>query len=332
MTNLAMLKIIIDSIKEKNSFLKKELSIDHMADFFEASNTNKKKFNFAYLNYFLWNNLTRDSVAKRKTTSRDFEDVLATIFNGVINDNVKRENLNKDDFFLENKIITGSAVGNKREKADIDFPENYSVSVKTLMLANTEINFGSFEKVTLFGGLNVEHYLTERKGTGKEKIGLGSRPRLLNLLLEIKKNGDYPVFRNRFNKLIEFVFSDDLVVLVKNSDKMDLYFIDGNDFVELLKVKSKTPEDLVSIVNRWEGNSIRMNRVEILNLGRKVSFDFSFLDEHIITKILNTEEIISKYFFCYMNKYPDNKRYRSLIVKQCNLLLDEIDGEINELI
>lgn len=332
MINLKVLEIIIDNIKLRDNYLKNTINIDDIYNFFYKVSANNNKFNNAYIIYYLYNNISSEIVSKRKTSSRDFEDVIATIFNGSITDESKRDNSNKDSFYLENDTITNFAISNKREKTDIVFNKNYFLSVKTLLNSNKEVNFGSFEKITLFSNFNVESYLYERKGTNSENLGLGSKPRLLNLLNRIKDNGSYLKFQNRFNKLVEFIFSDDLIILIKNKNSIDIYLIKGKDFINLLKSYSESPEKLISIVNRWEGNSIRINREPILSIGKKININFEFLDTHIIKRISEVELKISKYFIEYVNKYPNNKVYRDLIFKECSIILDEIDSNINILI
>ncbi len=332
MTTLNILKIIIENIKNKENVLNQNIDLKIISNFFKKVKTDKNKFNYAYLNYYLYNNISNEIVAKRKTTSRDFEDIIATIFDGSITDENKRENINIENFILENETITGFAISNKREKADIKIGKDYLVSIKTLMNSNKEINFGSFEKTTLFSGFHIERYLNERKGISGEKIGLGSKVRLFNLLKKIEKDNLYSKFQIRFNKLIKFVFADDLVILIKNNKKVDLYFIEGKQFIKLLINKSNSPEELTSIINRWEGNSIRMNRVPILEIGKKISLDFNFLERHIINKILETEKQISTYFIKYVNSYPNNAIYKELIFEECNKILKNIDTNINDLI
>jgi len=332
MTNLSVLKIIIEDIKNKDPRFRKNVDLDLIISFFKKVEKDKSKFNFAYLNYFLYNNISKEDVAKRKTTSRDLEDVLAVIFNGDVTDEEKRDNTNDKNFYLENETITGFALSNKREKADIKFNKDYYNSVKTLMMNNSEINFGSFEKTTLFSGFGVEKYLSERKGVVSEKIGLGSKPRLLNLLNKIKNQGQYSKFKKRFSNLVEFVFSDDLIILIKDKRKMDLYFIKGKKFTDLLIKKSASPEGFISVINRWEGNSIRMNRDQILDIGKKIHLNFDFLEDHIVNEIIKTEERISKYFIAYVNKYPENDKYKELIFNECERILDKIDSNINNLI
>lgn len=332
MTNLNILKIIVETIKSRESILDRSVNLRVIHSFFKKLEINKSKFNYAYINYYLYNNISKEAVAKRKTTSRDFEDILAAIFNGKVTDEEKRENSNNSKFYLENETITGFALSNKREKADIKFGKSYLLSVKTLMHDNKEINFGSLEKVTLFSGFNIEKYLNERKGTNLEEIGLGSKPRLLKLLNKIKKQNKYNKFKKRFSELIKFVFSDDLIILVKDAKKIDLYFIEGKKFTKLLTNKSSSPENLITIVNRWEGNSIRMDRGPIFNIAEKISLNFNFLDKHIINKILKTEDRISRYLIEYVNSYPNNIKYKKLILDECNTILQEIDINIDNLI
>jgi len=332
MTNLNILKIIVENIKSKELLLNKKVDLDAIYNFFKKIETDKTRFNYAYLNYIIYHNISKETVAKRKTTSRDFEDILAVIFNGVITDEERRFNSNEDKFYLENETITGFAISNKREKADVKIGNDYFISVKTLMQNNKEINFGSLEKTTLFSGFNIEKHLNERKGFNSEKIGLGSKPRLINLLNEIKNQNQFHKFTQRFTKLIKFVFADDLIILIKDKKKAELYLIKGVDFVNLLIKNSKTPEKLTSIINRWEGNSVRMNREPIIKIGKKINLDFNFLDEHIINKLLKTEEKISQYFIEYVNTYPNNEQYKKLIIAECDMVLNEIDANITKLV
>jgi hypothetical protein len=261
------------------------------------------------------------------------EDILATVFGGMITDEFKRTNKNDSDWFLENDIVTGSGVSNKREKSDIVFDKNknlYEISVKTLVQKNTEINFGSFEKITLFGGFGVESFLAERKNT--QLLGLGSKPRLKKLLEKLVEDGNYEKFRARFCELVKFVFSEDLVVLIKNKTVMDLYFIKGQDFVSLLCDISCSPQEFVTLVNRWEGNSIRMDRTRILKIATHIQLNFDFLEDHIISKIINLEEKIASYLIQYVNSYPNNQKYKKLIFEECDKVIENIDSNINTLL
>ena len=56
------------------------------------------------------------------------------------------------------------------------------------------------------------------------------------------------------------------------------------------------------------------------------------INTHIINKITETEERISKYFIEYINKYPNNDKYKQLIFNECNTIINEIDINIDNLI
>lgn len=114
-------------------------------------------------------------MAKRKTSARVFEDMLAILFQGIVSDTQQRKNLSYEvpNYFSN---VKDKIASNRREKADIIF-KNYSISLKTLMQDNHEINMGSFEKSVLFDWLKVDDYLNERKS--KSGAGLGSKSQLL---------------------------------------------------------------------------------------------------------------------------------------------------------
>jgi len=131
----------------------------------------KNDFFSLYILNFLYKFVCAKNVSKRKSSAEYFEDLFSIIFNGVVADTQKRKNLNYKvpDFFTNAK---DKVAGNKREKADIIFPSGYTLSLKTLIPENKEINMGSFEKQILFDGFGLESFLTERKNSSK--IGLGS--------------------------------------------------------------------------------------------------------------------------------------------------------------
>jgi len=74
-----------------------------------------------------------------------------------------------------------------------------------------------------------------------------------------------------------------------------------------------------------------MNREKIMKIGKRVHLDFDFLDNHIINKLLNTEEKISMYFIKYVNEYNNKHKYKKLIFDECDNILVEIDTNINKL-
>lgn len=221
--SLNTIKIVSDYLA-KNNVIDKNISINSIFAFFKQLQNNKNKFYTLYIYNYLYNFISSDEVAKRKTSARIFEDLLAIIFNGKVADTEQRRNLQYQvsDYFLN---VKDKIASNRREKADIIFPNHYSLSIKTLIAKNNEINMGSFEKRVLFDGLKVDNYLSERKSS--DGAGVGSKPQFLKLLKLIETLSSYENFREKFNKMLEFIYSDDLLLAIKNNDKMELYFLAG---------------------------------------------------------------------------------------------------------
>ena len=144
---------------------------------------------------------------------------------------------------------------------------------------------GSFEKKVLFDGLKVDNYLSERKS--KDGAGLGSIPQFLKLLKLIETLSSYEKLKEKFNKMVEFIYSDDLLLGVKNNDKMELYFFNGAEIIEIFKKHSQNKDDFLKIVNRFEGNSLRIDRTPLIqNCIKRISLDFSYL-KSTVTKLIN---------------------------------------------
>jgi len=329
MTNNHNILKLLKDILIKNKKLKKKYSdIDEIVSFFKYLIDTKEDFNSAYLLNYLYQNISAKDVAKRKTTARDFEDYLEILFSGKVTDKTKRQNSDIKIEKIENDFITNFTVSNKREKADIIFDENFSLSVKTLMINNKEINLGSFEKTALFYELDIYDYLGERKGkigilNGKEvEIGLGSKKLLKNLLLLLKEKGNYNIFKIRFLKMAKEIFADDMLIAIKNDLEMDLYFIKSNDFYKLFQDSIDNIEDFIKIVNRWEGNSIRVDREEFLKIANHIKLDFHFLDNSILKYFKEFEYKTTNILVKYINDI-DNKEF--YYQKMCN----EIEEIIN---
>ncbi len=288
----------------------------------------KENFNSAYLLNYLYQNISAKDIAKRKTTARDLEDYLSILFNGKITDETKRENKDIKIENIENDFITNFTISNKREKADIVFNDDFAMSVKILMPNNYEINLGSFEKTALFYELDVYDFLGERKGKrgklGDEivKIGLGSTSILKNLLLLLQEKGKYKIFKNRFLKMAKEIFADDMLIAIKNDIVMDLHFIKSNDFYSLFERNIDDIDSFMSIVNRWEGNSIRVDREEFLKIGTLVRLDFNFIKDSILQYFSEFETKTTNILIKYINDVNNKLIYQQ---EMC----DEIDNIIN---
>jgi hypothetical protein len=328
-----ILKLIYEFLLERGLLKEKTTNIREIDAFFNLLNATRERFNSAYLLNYLYRNISSDEVAKRKTTARDFEDYLAILFNGQINDEIKRENQNLDNIFIENEFITKFIISNRREKSDIKFRDGFNLSVKTVIKSNSEINLGSFEKTALFYLLYVEDFLNERKGREVElngekiKVGLGSKALLSNLFLFIKNGNNFHKFQTRFLQMVKYIFSDDMLIAVKDDKKMEIYFISSSKFYELFE---DNIDDLLSIVNRWEGNSIRIDRKKVLEKASKVVLDFSFLENSFLKDFEAFENRLSELLVLYVNS-QQKEEYKKDIFQQVENLLNSIDYKIEEL-
>lgn len=327
---LHSIKIIRDYMAKKGLLPDKVEDIETIYSFFQylSSDESKTKFNSLYILNYIYMYIASDEVAKRKTSSRVFEDLLAIIFDGEVTDNKKRKNIKSEvpECF---ELVQDKLAGNKREKIDLLFDNNYGVSVKTLMMSNKEINMGSFEKKILFDGFEVSKYLTERKTDSD--IGLGSKPRLKKLLKLLEKNNHYNKFQNRFEKMFSFIFSDDIIIALKENKKMYLYFFSGEEFTTLFTNKIANMDELLQILNRWEGNSIRIDRTMLLdNATKVVELDFSLLNETIIQLVNELDYILHETYIKYFNK-EDNSSLKSDLISSIDNLFNEFQQHIESL-
>ena len=327
---LHSIKIIRDYMATKNLLPKKVESIDDIYSFFQylSSKESRIKFNSLYIMNYIYMYISSDEVAKRKTSSRVFEDLLAIIFNGEVTDSKKRKNIKSDvpECF---ELVKDKIAGNKREKIDLLFGDNYGVSVKTLMMSNKEINMGSFEKKILFDGFEVTKYLTERKTDSD--IGLGSKPRLKNLLELLKSENHYNKFQNRFENMFNFIFSDDIILAIKENEKMYLYFFSGEEFTSLFTNKIGSIDALLQILNRWEGNSIRIDRSMLLeNSTRMVELDFTILNDTVISLINKLDYKLHETYIQYFNE-EDNQQLKSNLFNSIDELFNEFQAHIESL-
>ena len=327
---LHSIKIIRDYMAKKGLLPDNVQDIETIYSFFQylSSDESKTKFNSLYILNYIYMYIASDEVAKRKTSSRVFEDLLAIIFDGEVTDNKKRKNIKSEvpECF---ELVQDKLAGNKREKIDLLFDNNYGVSVKTLMMSNKEINMGSFEKKILFDGFNVTKYLTERKTDSD--IGLGSKPRLKKLLKLLEKNNHYNKFQNRFEKMFSFIFSDDIIIALKENKKMYLYFFSGEEFTTLFTNKIANMDELLQILNRWEGNSIRIDRTMLLNNATKVvELDFSLLNETVIKLVNELDYTLHETYIKYFNE-DKNSHLKADLISSIDSLFNEFQQHIKSL-
>ena len=317
--SLQTIRIISDYLKEKGVIAQQISGIKDIYDFFTHLQNHKNKFYALYIYNYLFNFISSDEVAKRKTSARVFEDLLAIIFDGEVADTKIRKNLNYEpsDYFIN---VKDKIASNRREKADVIFANNYSFSVKTLCSDNKEINMGSFEKKVLFDGLKVDNYLSERKSN--DGAGLGSIPQFLKLLKLIETLSSYEKLKEKFNKMVEFIYSDDLLLAIKNDNKMELYFFSGAETVQIFKSHSQNKDDFLKIVNRFEGNSLRIDRTPLIqNCTKSLSLDFSYLKSTVIELINEFDLKLHKSYF----EYFSDKNSKAFVFNELDKIFNKFD-------
>jgi hypothetical protein len=337
---LNTIKLIREYMVKSNQVALEVKNIDDMYCLFDfIENEGNKKFHSLYILNYLYNFIVNHEVAKRKTSARVFEDLLAILLGGELTDTQSRKNIKSDvpDYF---RFTKDKIASNKREKIDLLFSEDYGVSVKTLMKSNKEINLGSFEKKVLFDGLDVRDFLTERKSSKENGMGLGSKKQLKKLFEYLQKTDKYKEFRERLVNMFNFIFADDMILAIKDSTKLELYFIKGSDFTALIEKESYDIKKLLTIINRWEGNSIRIDREKLINTtSRKIVLDFSVLDTNIMKQVNDFDTLLHKNYIEYFQEYKNDSLHNNLknkIIKEdtfrnLNDLFNNFDKNYGEL-
>ena len=189
---------------------------------------------------------------------------------------------------------------NFREKGDLIYfnsAENRQVkiSIKGLMPNNNEINFGAIEYTSVFSGIDLEERGRTRTviHEGREfNIGLGSRPILQSTFNYIQTTGMWEQFLSRFEACFKAVFQEDVFIFIKDFYRLKVYIIKNADFVESVvnSVIQSREDPNRCLINRWEGNSIRIHRDMLLQNARTTHIDQPYLnliDEPRIIGMLN---------------------------------------------
>ncbi len=227
---------------------------------------------------------------KRKVTAREVEDIIALALDGKIMDNESRKNEIGNKGSLISPGIDKYIYSNRREKMDIFFDANFGVSLKTSMPGNMEINMGSFAREALFAG-----FLTKEEYGGERKGGLGSKPQIRAVFEKIKSKEKWGGFIERFGIMVKNIYEDDMILVIKGGQYLDIFFIPKESLQGvLIGAVNGGPETAVDVINRYEGNSIRVERDKISRVGRRIRLDFSVLKNSKIKKVLSRLEDIEE--------------------------------------
>lgn len=271
----------------------------------------------------LKNYLNHPSIYKEKYTASALEYRLALLGDGRTSDDLPKINPNISSLLSAADIakipteIHPKICSNFREKGDLIFynprkDNSYKVSIKSLIPKNKEINFGAFDFTALVMGILEDTFLAlgERKsklnieieGT-KYEIGRGSKAQLQTLFQYVEMIGKKDEFLERWEIVFRGVFKEDIFIFIKNYKRLQIHLLSNEDFVKCVmdSLKNNWSNMAKSVINRWEGNSIRMSRDEIIEYcSFSIDADFKdfFNERKVIAKlnelqVYKTEELLN---------------------------------------
>ncbi len=261
----------------------------------------------AKLILFDWKNyINHPAIYKEKSTASALEIRIALLGFGNTSDALPKRDPLISSLLTKNQYeklpieVQAKICSNFREKGDAIFYDSildssYKVSIKSLISENKEINFGALEFSSIIRGILPEEFLAlgERKskiiktvGEREYEIGRGSRQQLGEFFDFIRAVGKWQVFLERWKMVFSGVFKEDVIIYIKEHEKLKLYLISNFSFIESVYKSIVDTEFGYSnmILNRWEGNSIRMDRdllIKHVDFKVEVSFD-EFFDENSI--------------------------------------------------
>lgn len=262
------------------------------------------------------NYLSHPTIQKDNNSAKALEQRIALIGEGTTSDKFLKKDpdikvlLEEQDIEKLRVDILQKIASNFREKGDVIFfnsvqNTSYKISIKSLILSNKEINFGAFEWTTLIDGILEDQYksIGERKNyinlnidNNIEIAGRGSRSKLISLFKHIQYYNKWEEFINRFSVLFKGVFKEDVLIYLKEFKVFKLYIIDNNTFCNAVinSIENAVNEPKNMILNRWEGNSIRVDRDLLLSHANVIfleNYTDLFDDDLIKNKIQSIENI-----------------------------------------
>lgn len=281
-------KILLDNLKQISDIFCKEYKIEKPKDYatlvaYFRSMANAIDEQNVYANYIamvLYHFVSNEEVRDRGTTARIMEDIFASMLGIEVADKNARTNpeptelIKSYDVWSTNESfsISQDLSNNRREKTDYKIGE-YDIQIKTLKgylydkdlnivdkSINTEINAGSFSYRSLFCGLLD-------KPLGERKAGLGSRKQIIQTIKEIEKNGKMAEFKRRIKDFVDYIYQEDTIVVYKSGYKFIVYLIPNETFKQSIILPLNSKESIKawsSIWNRWEGNNLRINFMNML--------------------------------------------------------------------
>lgn len=251
------------------------------------------EFEGVLIGQILFSFVSNKEIRDRNSTSRIFEDIFAALFSLKSTDKSKRTNpesteaiLSLDNLCLnEDWKISTDLSGNKREKADLILG-NYKISLKTLKgqvigpnniiedrKVNDELNVGSLSYRALLKGILPDEQI---KNLGDRKSGLGSAKQLRNNIFNpILSNGKRQEFLGRLNLYLNYIFEDDIYIVLKSHYRIDFILIPNESFKNSLVFTYKdTESEFEKIFYRWENNNLRIKWPKMLEAMDKYNLNY----------------------------------------------------------
>jgi hypothetical protein len=263
----------------------------------------------------LKNYLNHPAIYKEKYTASALENRFALLGDGRTSDDLPKINPEINSLLSLNDLekipseIHNKICSNFREKGDLIFYDpkidsSYKVSIKSLIPENKEINFGAFDFNSTIKGILDEKFLAlgERKSKIKLtvdnfefEIGRGSKAQLSQLFKYLNHTNKLSDFIERWEIVFSGVFKEDVLIYIKNYEKLQIYLLRNQDFKKCVSDSLREHWDDMpnSVINRWEGNSIRMSRDIIIKYSSfYIDRNFSdFFNEGKIIAVLNEVQI-----------------------------------------
>lgn len=200
---------------------------------------------------WLFNNVSSEKVRVRKTSARVFEDFVSDMFGGNVLDETSRDlDMPSKPDEGEGDFVEQWITRNELQKEDVKFP-GLDLSVKTLTPSNGELNMGSFAKEAVFHDIKDE-YGSERTG------GLGSGTQMTETFKEIQDAGKWEDLQERFRKMVRGIYTDDLLIAIKNHDVLEVYLLTAEEFQDLvIEYVEMGPEECTDFMYRFEAHALR---------------------------------------------------------------------------
>lgn len=276
---LSKINIIGKSFLKKANIEEYPHNINEMARFLNTlkESINNNEFEGVLIGNILFSFVSDLRIRDRNTTSRIFEDIFSALFSKECRDTSSRSNpksipeiialdaLCKNDDWL----ISTDLAGNKREKADLTLWE-YNISLKTLKgpaigpngevldsNSNDELNVGSLSFRALLKGILSDDEISM---LGDRKSGLGSGKQLReNVFNPILKQSKKCAFQNRLSLYLNYVYEEDVYIVLKSHYRIDFYLILNKSFIDsILQTYIHNESNFEKIFYRWENNNLRL--------------------------------------------------------------------------